>query len=193
MLWAVFRAKRHGAFLGSSWSMLLERGLGGACGRKEERRQGWVLCSFKSAQYTGVSPFGYVFAKLEYVQKAEAEQVVGHSKSRMRRLKRMLKLVPRYLSSRSWVPAGRFSQILPDWLCGLSQGLSTLTSPTTGSCPGRVLADGFESSDHPKEDPIIVCYDGLSYPRPVTSGPQKSKSIWRQARAHFILLLPLQE
>lgn len=77
MLWAVFRAKRHRAFLGSSRSVLLGRGLRGACGRGEERRPGWVFCSFKSAQYIGASPFGYVSAKLEYVQKAEAEQVVG--------------------------------------------------------------------------------------------------------------------
>lgn len=151
-------------------------GLEGALG--ERRRGGGVgLLLLLSTQYAGASPFGYVFAKLEYVQKAEAEQVVGHSRSRTRRLKRMWKLVPRNLSSRSWVPAGRFPQILPEWLCGLSQGLSTLTSPTIRSFPGRVLSDGFESSGHPREDPVIVCCGGPSYPRPVSFWSSKSKSI----------------
>jgi hypothetical protein len=59
MLWAVFRAKRHRTFLGSSWSMCWG-GLEWGMREQEERKSGyspaWACCSLKSAQCHGSLP-----------------------------------------------------------------------------------------------------------------------------------------
>lgn len=131
----------------------------------EESLPGWVFCSFKSARCHWSLPFRIRIFKIRESEKAwdlfQRMDKLGDTAKGNRQLKGMSKLVPSHLNSRFLV-----SQILLEWPFSLSQGFSTRTPPTTRSCPGRALADGFKSSSgHPK-DSTRVGFDGLFCPRP---------------------------
>lgn len=163
MLWAIFREKKAQGFTGQQLQHVAEEGLeeGGVC-------WGGSFAPLSRQNVTGASHFGYIFSKSEYLRKAgtfsDTGKVVTHAKTRIRN----------WRECRSWSPgttAQGFRPLQEGFLRSYQNGslaspkASEHSFPTCQVLPWRALADGFESSGHPKEEPTKVCFDGLSCPR----------------------------